>query len=659
MHDSKDIPKRKYLKTIYEIQKSFGSQFGTISRNFSFGIKPTDQQRVKLETWFTQVNEAKKQLYREIYDDFQQKPFAYLGSTFNYGTFFKGNVSFNRIKVNKNLIKWEPVIEGFSMEISGSIRSFITNHRRIFDENIAEIEGIKRRIADNTEKLTSTVIVADDEINEIIKNVEAKTYEEITVSAQSLEDYESLLFSLNEVISEYNYEANQVNSAHKSGLSMLDTLSRLPVFPGITEKQAYELADILAKLKEVSRTPIESAAIISFLQKVQKRLELKRKSRKKRFEDRLTAFLYKKYGNTLENDKKAISDFTRFLDNHILKLETHVKQKLYDGASQNKYFEMIAFRARLAQPETAVEINTVLSQIKGYFLQGKTQREIITIPGFSWDKNIRGKPLKLTALGFIEKQLYLCMASSYKAFSIDNENSTLRFVKTTGGQKKKNSQPKTIEYVRGSFQEEVENDTPLLLPLHFGKSYARRYLFNKQWGLFSKTPQIFLNNARVKREKVNPGDPWKHYLDVSMSGEKVFGYKDFAHDILTKAECVIGIDRGEVIPIAFTVLRLRDKKVLEKGFLATSYIEKLKSYDSIKREYQSRGRSIPKYLKSKVTRLQKTLLETAASEILYLVAKYKAVVILENLNDRFSGVEKSLIPKKTYKKIEKLLTDSL
>ena len=122
---------------------------------------------------------------------------------------------------------------------------------------------------------------------------------------------------------------------------------------------------------------------------------------------------------------------------------------------------------------------------------------------------------------------------------------------------------------------------------------------------------------------------------------------------------MIGIDRGEVVPIAFTVLRLGGKEVLEKGFLATSYIEKLKRYDSTKREYQSKGRLIPKYLKSKIIRIQKTLLETAASEILYLVAKYKAIVILENLNDRFSGIEKSLIPKKTYKKIEKLLIDSL
>jgi CRISPR-associated protein Cpf1 len=122
---------------------------------------------------------------------------------------------------------------------------------------------------------------------------------------------------------------------------------------------------------------------------------------------------------------------------------------------------------------------------------------------------------------------------------------------------------------------------------------------------------------------------------------------------------VIGIDRGEAKPIAYTVFGLRNKEALENGFLAGDYIEKLKNYDALRRDYQSRGRTVPKYLKSKITRLQKTLLETAASEILALIAKYKGVVILENLNDKFHGSEKSLIPKKTYKKVEKLLTDSL
>ncbi|MDQ3840269.1 MAG: hypothetical protein M3297_13495 [Thermoproteota archaeon] len=651
--------KRKYLKTIYEIQKAFGSSFGNIGRNFSFGIKPTEKERIKLETWFTQVNEAKRQLYKEIHEDYKLRPFAYLGTSFNYGTFFKGKATFDRIKTKRNLITSYPVIEGLSMEISGCIRSFITNHKRIYEENTSEITRTKRKAAENKEKMESIVLDTEGTLLECIGKLEEQYYENIITSYTSLKEYEKLLFSFNEIVAEYNYEANQLNTAKKLSLSMLDKLSRLPAFPGVKENQHYELKDILERLEENSYKNLGNNAAISFLQKARKRIDRKSQGKKKRFEDRLTAFLYKKYNSDLSNQKGVVKDFTDALNTQVAKLKKHFDQKLYDGASRNKYFELIAFKAKLVQPEISAEINTLLSTVKSYFLQGKTQREIITIPGFSWDKDIKGKPLKHTALAFKGKQLYICIASSSKAFIIDDEKGNLIFVKTSGGQKKKNSVAKTIEYVKGSFNEEVENDVPLLLSLHFGKSYARRYLFNKQWGLFSKNPKIFLNNARIKREKINPGDPWKYYLDVSISAEKVFGFKDFANDILTKAQCVIGIDRGEAKPIAYTVLGLRNKEVLEKGFLATAYIEKLKNYDTIRRDYQSKGRIVPKYLKSKISRLQETLLETAASEVLSLIAKYRGIVILENLNDRFHGAEKSLIPKKTYKKVEKLLTDSL
>jgi hypothetical protein len=651
--------KRKFLKTIYDIQNSFGSHFGNISRNFSFGIKPNEKERIKLETWFTQVTEAKEQLYKQIHEDYKLKTNSYLGTSFNYGTFFKGKATFDPIKTNRNLITSYPVIEGFSMEISGSIRSFITNHKRIYAENISEIARIKKILSENKEKSKSTALDAESSLREYIEKLNGHSYEDIVTPYKSLQEYENLLLAFNEVVAEYNYEASQLNTAQKLGLSILDKLSRLPAFPGVTEKQRYELEIIFEKLKNHSNKEMQNSTIITFLQKARKRIDRKSQGRKKIFEDRLSAFLYKKYNDDLGNQVNIVNGFSDSLNKQIAKLEKHFAQKLYDAASRNKYFELLAFKAKLVQPEIAVEINTLLSKVKSYFLQGKNQREIITIPGFSWDKNLKGKPLKLTALAFKDKKLYVCIASSRKAFSIGDEKGNLIFVKTSGGQKRKYSDPKSIEYVKGGFHEDIENDVPLLLPLHFGKSYARRYLFNKQWGLFSKSPKIFLNNARIKREKINPGDPWRYYFDVSISGEKVFGFKDFANDILTKAESVIGIDRGEAKPIAYTVLGIRKKEALEKGFLAGDYIDKLKNYDALRRDYQSRGRIVPKYLKSKITRIQKTLLETAASEILTLIAKYKGVVILENLNDKFRGSEKSLIPKKTYKKVEKLLTDSL
>src|SRR5688500_8882377 len=97
--------------------------------------------------------------------------------------------------------------------------------------------------------------------------MEAKTYDDIIISPHSLEEFESLLFSFNELIAAYNYEANQINTAYKLGLHTLDKVSRLPTFPGVSEKQVYELGRILNRLKEISLKPIQDSTIISFLQK--------------------------------------------------------------------------------------------------------------------------------------------------------------------------------------------------------------------------------------------------------------------------------------------------------------------------------------------------------------------------------------------------------
>jgi hypothetical protein len=215
--------KRKFLKTIYDIQKSFGSHFGNISRNFSFGIKPTEKERIKLETWFTQVAEAKEQLYKQIHEDYKLKPYSYLGASFNYGTFFKENAVFDPIKTNRNLITSFPVIEGFSMEISGSIRSFITN-KRIYEENISEIARTKKKVSENKEKSKPTVLDAESSLREYIEKLGVQSYEDIITPYKSLQEYENLLLTFNEIVAEYNYEANQLTTAQKVGLSMLDKL---------------------------------------------------------------------------------------------------------------------------------------------------------------------------------------------------------------------------------------------------------------------------------------------------------------------------------------------------------------------------------------------------------------------------------------------------
>lgn len=651
--------KRKFLKTIYAIQDNFGTGFGHVSRNFSFGLLPKKQQLNSLHKWFDEVKKAKDLLYKEIYTDFKKAPNKYLDNTFNYKTFFSGRSVVNSIRNNTEIITSQPVMEGLSMEISGSIRSFITNHKRIFNDNQSELSEAKEIIEENKKILRDqgSAITVQEKLNKLLNDLIQKEYDQIIPNYPVLSKYNQLLNTFNVLISEYNYETNQLNTKLKLDLRIIDQLSKLLSFPGVKEEESVNFEQLLEELRLRVRKSVDVPLVIELFTKKVRNLDSEKSGKKKRYEDRLLFYTAKSIGVT----KGSIKQYLTKLDEKIEVLETHFRQKPFDTNSRNQYFELLAHRARLADPENLLEINDLLSGIKGFYVRGKEIMEVITIPGFSWDQKENGKPLKNVALAIDEndtkKKLVLCFASSSVPFVL-NDKSKLLFLKTTGGQKRKNSKPKTIEYVKRDFLTERPEGTPVLLPLHFGKSYARRYLHQKNWGLFSKTPQIFLNNGRLKRVKKRPGDLWSYHFDMTISRETVFGYKDFSKEIINKAEGVIGIDRGETKPISYAILGLKDGKVLEKGFLAEGYISKLLEYFEKKKKAQRLGR-VPKYLTSKISRLQKTILETAASEVLSLLSQYKGVIAIEDLNRKFKGSERSLIPKKTYKKVEKLLVDSL
>lgn len=651
--------KRKFLKTIYAIQDNFGTSFGYVSRNFSFGLLPKKQEISKLDKWFNEVIKAKIALYKEIYEDFKKSPNKYLDNAFNYKTFFSGRSVIKSIKGDTGIITSQPVMEGLSMEITGSVRSFISNHKRIFLDNVSQFNKLKEVIKSNREivKAPNLLLAIEDKLNQLTKEVLLKSYAEIIEEYKTLSNYEKLLHGFDSLISDYNYEINQLNTKLKLDLRILGRLSNLPAFPGVKEESSDDVILLLDKLKGIARKVADIDQVKILLADRVKRVDADKFGKRKRYEDRLLFYI--------GNDGKITTERAFFylseLDRKILALENHFARKPFDALSRNQYFELLAHKARLADSDNFLDINSFLSRIKGTYVRGKETLEVVTVPGFSWDKKKSGKPLKNIAFAFDRQgdkdKLFLCVSASSKSFMV-NEQGRFEFLKTIGGQKRKNSKPKEISYVHGDFLTDRTEGTPILLQLHFGKSYARRYLYQKKWGLLSKNPKLFLNNGRLKRFKKRPGDPWEYAFDITISGEKVFGFKDFAKGILGKAKSVIGVDRGEVKPIAYAIVNIRSEEVIQKGFLAENYIAKLLQYSEKKKQAQRLGR-VPKYLTSKIARLQETILETSASEILSLLSSHKGIVAIEDLNRKFKGAEKSLIPKKTYKKVEKLLADSL
>ena len=659
--------KRKFLKTIYAIQDSFGVKIGGGSSSFPFGILPTKEEEIRLDIWFQQVNEAKYQLYDEIYKNFVSSPPRYFRGEFDYDTFFKGRAILNDIKKGRNLITSQPVMEGLRMEISGAIRSFITNHGRTFKENQNIISEIKKIIKSNEGILKEQAINPPERlaIDEFSKKVISRKYDFFKKNFRNLQQLDFLIQELRRVIGEYNYEINQISNKEESIADDLEPLPRLkflPRFPGqrrkeeriSPEQQKLLIKKLIEELRLYAQGVIPVHHIKSFLEKRRKKTERTREYQRRRFEDRLIAYLDRKFTQEVEKSR----EFLKSLEKKVVQSEKHFFRKPYDTQGRNRYFGLLGLKARIRNPEKEKEINELISKLKGLYLVGKEQKEIITLPGFSWKKG--GKPQKNVAIAIKDNKLFICISASSKNFAINANGRNLLFLKTTGGQRfRKDAKQKTIAYVSGDFLYDVKEGLPLFLPLHFGKSYARRSLYQKHWGLLSKTPNIFLNNARLKREKKRPGDAWRYYLDVTLSQEEAIGFKQFSSPILQRAEAVVGVDRGEAKPIAYSVVRINDGAILESGFLAEEYTTRLMNYYNKRREYQSKGKTIPKYLQSKISRLQKTLLETATSTILALVGRYKGVVAIEDLGARFRGSERRIIPKKTYQKVEKLLADAL
>lgn len=660
MPSVKTREKRKFLRSIYQIQSNFGTSFGNVSRNFSFGLLPDDKQEKLLNIWFSQVINVKHTLYSEIYKDFKLAPNKYLNNTFDYATFFKGRSIIDQVRQKKETLTSEPVMEGLTMEINSSLRSFITNHKRLFEENKASLQKLTGIIKEHKEAVKQVnEILEDDEILILAQELFEEDYEAVVTDFKRLTEYENLIGSFNLLAGNYNREISQLNTRSKLRLNFLGFLSSLPTFPAIAEQNEYIPKDLLKKLNNLANYRTDTNHIIDFLTNASQKKKYSNKKTITRYKDRLIFWVINK--NQQQIDKNVANEFNAKIDKKILQLEKHFKKKPFDAGNRYTYLDLLGFKARILNPKKPMEINTIISQIKGFYLQGKADIEIITLPGFSWGKEDRGKPLKNISLALKKdgekRELFICIASSVKPFVLDT-NGEMEFLKTTGGQKRRNRQPKSISYIKGNFLVDDTEGVPIFLKLHFGKSYARRYLFQKSWGLLSKTPKIFLNNARLKRAKKRPGDPFKYYLDITLSGERVYGYKDFAKNILNRAEYIIGIDRGEVKPIAYAIVKVKDDSVIEKGFLAESYITKLLEYDEKKRKAQKIGR-VPKYLKSKISRVRETMLETAASEILSLVSNYKALVALENLSSNFKGIENSIIPKKTYKKVGELVSSAL
>lgn len=678
--------KRHFLNTIKSLQEIYDSHFGDATRTFSYiAIYPNKDEEKRLEEWFRQTVIVKKELYRYAYEVFKKDSSKFLCSDkkIDYKVFFPGKGNgigkFINEKIkpyyqdNLNITTKQPLNEGLRKELESTINSFISNHKREFNENIELADKNKSVIAQNQELLEKTEQITHDSktLEELLNNYISIDYKISAGNIDKLEQLNKLIENIRKEISEHNYQINQIRNQNKS-LDKLETLNNfglLSGFPGTKKKdllsdteQINKTEEIFTNLLKFSMGQIDQKAFEEYFDTTLKKALRSSKYQRKDFSSRLIFHLHKKFA---DKHDQIFSNFIKQLDNKIKIRRKHASslvKEFNDKYSRDKFLELIALRARLVNPDSINDINTLLSTLKGLYRSGIKEKQIVQLPGFGWDTKKRIiAPGKNVALAFKDNRLYLCLSDSNKPYSLGEEGD-ISYVIPSGGQRmRKDTAPKQIKIVSGKFLADKDNLYSVMLKLHFGSSYANRYFFHKEWGVFTgknHERKFFINTAKLKRERWKIDEPWKYYLDITLSGITEKGFKTFELPLRSKCTTVIGIDRGENIPVAYAIIDKATKKVLKQGLLAEEYTIRLKKYFKQHGEYQAKGKTIPKWLNSKISKLKKTLLETASAEILRLVSINKSIIVIENLNKNF-GAENKIISKKIYSKVEELLIDSL
>ena len=299
------------------------------------------------------------------------------------------------------------------------------------------------------------------------------------------------------------------------------------------------------------------------------------------------------------------------------------------------------------------EFDLKSSMNTGIFAKDINKRnKIFVIDGFSDDikknkKNSNKKKSCILVEDYIDKEtgavkekysLAFNVSKSHGGFKIDKNGNHKGYLKTNGDQ---------ITLERLSFDKEGT----FILPLNFGKRYAREYLYN----IYTNFDNLgeTLNNARIIKQWSDKEKDFKYYVTITFT--KLKGRK-----ALKDMECnaIMGIDRGNILPVAVTIIDSKGK-VLERPQIEVCkyFAEKHKEIEKLKREQSSRMGQYEAKLRKKAKNFSKATIEKIGAELLYYAVKYNALIVLEDLNREF-GI-KQMMSTNQYTKLEDYLTRKL
>ncbi|MDR2527362.1 MAG: hypothetical protein LBC92_05825, partial [Rickettsiales bacterium] len=193
----------------------------------------------------------------------------------------------------------------------------------------------------------------------------------------------------------------------------------------------------------------------------------------------------------------------------------------------------------------------------------------------------------------------------------------------------------------------LDKEETFILPLNFGKRYAREYLYNHELNFANKG--ITLNNARIIKEGV------KYFVAITFT--KLKG-NILRKDSDLEYKAIIGVDRGEILPVAVAITDIKGNEIEKPELeICKLFAEKQKSIDQQKKLQSSRIGRYDDNLKRKAKNLSKATIEKIGAELLYYATKYRALIVLEDLSREF-GVN-PIMATRQYSKIEDFLSRKL
>ncbi|OHA03494.1 MAG: hypothetical protein A3J58_03210 [Candidatus Sungbacteria bacterium RIFCSPHIGHO2_02_FULL_52_23] len=669
--DNANKPSTKSLVNTTRISDHFGVTPGQVTRVFSFGIIPTKRQYAIIERWFAAVEAARERLYGMLYAHFQENPPAYLKEKFSYETFFKGRPVLNGLRDIDPTIMTSAVFTALRHKAEGAMAAFHTNHRRLFEEARKKMREYAECLKANEALLRGAADIDWDKIVNALRTrlntCLAPEYDAVIADFGALCAFRALIAETNALKGAYNHALNQMLPAlvkvdepeeaeESPRLRFFNgRINDLPKFPVAERETPPDTETIIRQLEDMARVIPDTAEILGYIHRIRHKAARRKPGSAVPLPQRVALYCAIRMERNPEEDPSTVAGhFLGEIDRVCEKRRQGLVRTPFDSQIRARYMDIISFRATLAHPDRWTEIQFLRSNAASR----RVRAETISAPfeGFSWTSN-RTNPAPQYGMALAKDanapadapELCICLSPSSAAFSVREKGGDLIYMRPTGGRRGKDNPGKEITWVPGSFDEYPASGVALKLRLYFGRSQARRMLTNKTWGLLSDNPRVFAANAELVGKKRNPQDRWKLFFHMVISGPPPVEYLDFSSDVRSRARTVIGINRGEVNPLAYAVVSVEDGQVLEEGLLGKKeYIDQLIETRRRISEYQSREQTPPRDLRQRVRHLQDTVLGSARAKIHSLIAFWKGILAIERLDDQFHGREQKIIPKKTY-----------